>query len=80
MRKKYRTTTFGLIIMSMLLAGCSSIYTQSKSEITKGLIMTAITGNPTSYGHEANCFSYQSTCKDYREWRQDGKIACSCGD
>ena len=60
--------------------GCSSFHWQSGDEIIGGLIMTAITGDPISYGHEGNCNNYKSTCKKYKEWQHKGKIACSCGD
>ncbi len=64
-----------------LLSGCAATATKpwSTDDIVNGSITTAVTGNSTSYGNQAMCSQYKKKCGSrYREWIQDGEIACSC--
>ena len=62
------------------LSGCSTLDIQpwSSEEIIDGVISSALTGRKTAYGNQATCNHYKMVGgSSYREWKQDGEIACS---
>ncbi len=70
----WRRCTF--ITLVLVLTSCSSSSLESR---TKSIVGSAMTGNKISYGNTAECSTIRTQCLGhYKQWQQNGEIACSC--
>jgi hypothetical protein len=71
-----------VLVLSLVIStsGCATLDLQpwSTGDIVDGVITSIVSGKPTSYGNKATCNQYKMIGgSTYREWKKDGKIACS---
>lgn len=65
-------------ILILLISGCSTTPPTIESFLDTA-ITSLITGKKISYGNEATCNQFKSSCgSDYKQWTRNNKIACSC--